>query len=134
MFLSALNKEGKELFLELAFNIAMIDGVYSDEEKVLMGCYCQEMQITFNKENMTKSTDEIIKEINNKCDSRSKKIMIFEAIGLGMVDGDFDGDERAIILKMLEEFNIDVKYASECENAIKEYLEFQTKLNKIVIE
>lgn len=134
MFLSALNKEGKELFLELAFNIAMIDGVYSDEEKVLMDCYCQEMQITFNKENMTKSTDEIIKEINNKCDSRSKKIMIFEAIGLGMVDGDFDGDERAIILKMLEEFNIDVKYASECENTIKEYLEFQTKLNKIVIE
>ena len=80
MFLSALNKEEKELFLELAFNIAMIDGVYSDEEKVLMGCYCQEMQITFNKENMTKSTDEIIKEINNKCDSRSKKIMIFKSI------------------------------------------------------
>lgn len=43
MYLAVLSKEAKELFLGLAFDLASADGNYSDEEKVIINGYCQEM-------------------------------------------------------------------------------------------
>ena len=76
MYLTLLNQEEKMLFLELAYEIACADGIYSKEEKLIMDSYCKEMQIELKKEFIKMSMDEILEKIAEVSDDRSKKIII----------------------------------------------------------
>lgn len=133
MYLAMLSNEEKEMFLGLVFELATADGDYSEEEKVMINCYCQEMLIEFNQENMVKPFDDIIATINNTCSTKVKQIIIFECIGLAMVDGNYNMDERALILKMEREFNIKDGFADKCESVLNEYISFQEKMNQLVL-
>ena len=42
MYLTLLNEKEKEIFLGVAFQLAAVDGYYSDEEKEMINGYCQE--------------------------------------------------------------------------------------------
>ena len=39
MYLALLNEEKKKLFLDLSYCIASADGVYSDDEKLMISSY-----------------------------------------------------------------------------------------------
>lgn len=134
MYLAKLSKEEKELFLGIAYNLVYIDGVYSTEEQEMMDEYCHEMQIEFKQETMTKPIEELIDVIKNKCDIKVKKIVVFEAVGLAMVDGNYDDDERTFILNMQKEFGIDKEFEKQCETILQEYIKFQERINELVIE
>ena len=74
MYLSILNQKEKELFLELAYNLASADGDYSSKENALINGYCQEMQIEFEVKMMTRSLDYIISTIKKESSIIVKKI------------------------------------------------------------
>ncbi len=133
MYLSTLSEEEKVLFIGLAYNVAMADGVYCEEEKLMMESYCNEMQIMFEQENMVKPVNDIIEEMNDKCGMREKKIFVFEAIGLAMSDNNFDITERRIVNEMMEKFKIPEEFSVKCEQIIQEYIEFQAKIKALVI-
>jgi tellurite resistance protein len=133
MYLAILSAEEKELFLELAYNLATSDGIYSDEEKEYMRCYCHEMQCEFNENMIVRSVKQIIERYNEISDLKGKKIIVFEAIGLAMADGNFDEGERNILIGIENEFCIEKGFVDKCEKVINEYISFQSKINNLVL-
>ena len=133
MYLSILNQKEKELFLELAYNLASADGDYSSKENALINGYCQEMQIEFEVKMMTRSLDYIISTIKKESFIIFKKIFVFELIGLAMVDKNYDESERDLIGRLENEFGMEANFASECEKILNEYISFQEKINQLVL-
>ena len=133
MYLAMLSGEEKELFLGLAYALASSDGNYSDEEKAMMNGYCQEMQITFVKEEMVKPTEYLLKRFNEISNHKTKKIIVFEAIGLAMADGSYDDSERELIARIEENFQLETGFAEKCESILSEYILFQAKINQLII-
>ncbi|HHD2754057.1 TPA: hypothetical protein ACOTG0_002902 [Clostridium perfringens] len=133
MYLSMLNEKQKELFLEFAYHLVVSDGVYSPEEKALMDSYCYEMQIVLKEDKFVKPLDDILEEINIECDSKEKKIIIFEVIGLAMSDSSFDKEERELIHDAVMRFNLESDFDIKCERVICEYIEFQNRLNEMIL-
>lgn len=133
MYLALLKEEHKELFLGLAFNLALADGDYSDEEKAVIASYCQEMKIVFNKEKMVRPVNELISRINLLCDIQEKKIIVFETIGLAMSDYNYDERERKLIKLMTDTFDLGDGFTNECESILNEYISFQGEINKLII-
>lgn len=133
MYLATLNSEEKKLFLSLAYHLASSDGNYSFEEEVMILGYCNEMGISFGKELISKDLDYIFKEFMEKSSLQTKKIIVFEAIGLAISDKKYDAEEREMILKMQDLFHIEKTFVENCERILDEYIEFQNRVNEIVL-
>ena len=123
----------KKLFLGMAYDLAFVDSNYSKEEQAIMEAYSHEMQCEFDINTMVKSEDEIIDEIKSNSTIRTKRIFVFELIGLAMVDGNYDENERQLIQKMEVEFGLMKNFSKECEKVIAEYISFQERINSIVL-
>lgn len=134
MYLALLSDEQKELFLGLAYHIAVLDEDYRDAEKAIIAGYCQEMKTTFVKEKMVKPIEYILSKLNSISDKRVKKIIVFEAIGLSMVDNNYDDDERKLVARMETLFGLESGFAIKCESILNEYILFQNKINQLIIE
>lgn len=134
MYLSLLREDEKNLFLELAYEVSNIDGDFGEAEKIMIDSYCEEMKIVNNIDFDYKShAEEIEKNIIENCGMRTKKIIIFEIVGLAMSDGKYDVEEKEYISKLAEKFMIDNDYIYKCENVIDEYMSFQNRINMLVI-
>lgn len=133
MYLALLNKNEKVVFLGMAYNLATVDGDYSEAEKNIIDGYCQELQIVFDEKTMINPMDDLIKKIAQNSSERTKKIIIFELIGLAMADGNYDNDERKIVANMEAEFDVSSNFADTCESILNEYITFQNRINSLVI-
>ena len=134
MYLEVLNPKEKELFLSFAYDLSAADKDFSPEERILISACCREMNIDFDMSKINLSIDEVIDEINQVCSSQVKKIIVFEAIRLAVVDTDYDDDERSIIKKAVEKFGIVPSYHDECEKALTELFNLHDKITSIVSE
>lgn len=133
MYLAVLKDEEKELFLNMVYRIAVSDDDFSEGEQNMIAGYCQEMQTSFDAGCMTKSIEEIISQINQISNVQTKRIIVFEAVGLAMADGNYDDNERQIIAGMEQKFGLDAGFADGCEAVLQEYIVFQNKINKLVL-
>ncbi len=133
MYLTLLNENEKAVFLGMAYNLAIVDGDYSKAEKNIIDGYCQELQIVFNEKTMIKPMDDLIKNIAQNSSEKTKKIIIFELIGLAMADGNYDNNERKIVANMETEFGVFGNFADTCESILNEYITFQNRINSLVI-
>ena len=133
MYLALLNESEKAVFLGMTYNLATVDGDYSDSEKVMIDGYCQELQCQFDEKTMLKPMDSLIQTIKVGSSDKVKKIFIFELVGLAMSDGNYDNNERKIIGQMLNEYNIDFSFANKCEEILSEYIDFQGRINELVL-
>ena len=129
MYLGLLKESQKEMFLELAINLAKSDGDYSEEEHAIITSYCQEMQISFERDKKNRSIDELVSEFALLCTAQEKKIIAFEIIGLAMCDNVYHEKEKTIIEKMRKEFGLGNEFLEKCKTVIKEYIELQKKIN-----
>lgn len=133
MYLNLLNENEKKQFVNLAYNLASADGDYSEAEKILVQSYCQEMNIVFDENSNIEDTENILLSFQNHSNEQIKRIVIFELVGLVMVDGKYDETEKAIINKIENKFGIERGYSDKCEKVITEYISFQEKINELVI-
>ena len=133
MYLALLNESEKTVFLGIAYNMATVDGDYSDSEKAMINGYCQELQCQFDEKTMVKPIESLIQTIKIDSSEKAKKIIIFELIGLAMADGNYGSDERKLISQMLTEYNIDSDFANKCECILNEYIGFQGRINGLVL-
>lgn len=135
MYLSALNGNQKHLFLDLALHLATADGTYSDDEKIMMDAYCQEMQLPSLKKNGTppKPLDEIVNCLSKEGTERERRIILYEAVGLAMVDGKYDNKERAFINSIQEKFGLPKNFCGQCEAVLNEYFNLQARINGLVV-
>lgn len=133
MYLGFLNKDEKSLFLNLAINIASVDNDFSEIEKQIIDEYCKEMNIEPIYESESPS-ELIIQKVKEIADDRTKKIFVFEIVGLAMIDSSFDENERTWIETMCSEFEISKEFIDRCETKINEYIDIQNDINQLVIE
>lgn len=132
MYLSLLTSEEKNAFLELAITIASSDNDFSDHEKAMVQLYCNEMQIAYSDNIKVRPLAEILSALK-ECSERTKKIILYEVIGLVLVDGEVDS-ETNILNEMQKAFNISPDFTKECKNILQEYISFQEKVNALVLQ
>lgn len=133
MYLNLLKEDEKNLFINLAYNLASADGDYSEAEKNLIYGYCQEMNIVFDEDSNINDTDSVVQEFVKNSDEQIKRIIIFELVGLAVVDGHYDEGERVFIKDVEDKFKVESGYSEKCEDVIAEYISFQEKINRLVI-
>ncbi len=134
MYLALLNKEQKECFLGLAYNISNIDGNYSESEQKLLESYCDEMNLDYSDSVAKKDLESLLATITNLFDERSIKVVVFELIGLAMVDNNFDESEYNMINKIIEKFMIGSDFIEKCKSLINAYIEVQYNINSLILK
>jgi len=125
MFLNRLKEEEKKAFLELAHYVARCDGNFMDEQKKIIKQYCNEMQIEdidFDEEKF--DIYDTLSKIKNK---RSQKIVLLEIMVLIYADDYLHEEERKVLEKMFEEFdlnyNLSVIYAQWAKAMLSLYVQ-----------
>ncbi len=134
MYLALLNKEQKECFLGLAYNIANIDGNYSDSEQQLIESYCAEMDIEYLDSIAKKDFNSLLSNITSLFDNKTIRIVIFELIGLAMIDDNFDEPEHKFINSIIDMFTVESDFINKSENLIKSYLALQFSINTLILK
>lgn len=133
MYLGLLNNEQKSLFLSIAIYLARSDNDFSKEEKEIIQSYCDEMNISDKSYVPYENITEIIAKIDEISTLKEKKIIVFEAIGLAMVDQEYSDDEKNIIMLMNTYFGLNNSFIEQCEVLLSQYIEFQTQFNQLVL-
>lgn len=106
MFLKKLNLREREMFLELAYLIAKIDGEVARQEKDMMEEYREEMSINAsNYKIMEKSKEEIL-DFFSKSTKDIQKAVFFEAIVIALSDKKYKKEENEVILSLKSQFGI----------------------------
>ena len=134
MYLDRIGEAEKVLFLQLAKAVCEADGSYGDAEKLMVQAYCREMQIEDKKESVSKSVEEIMKDLAALSDEKESRMIVFELVGLAYADKMFSSQERELISKLTKIFNIEDSYIQKCEGVIKQYLHIQAKMNQLVFQ
>lgn len=93
MFLNQLNQDEKELFLELAANAVMANGVFEQEEMETVARLCYEMMVPNHLPDTEKPLDKILDEINEIATAQEKNMILFELIMLLRADEEADTKE-----------------------------------------
>lgn len=133
MYLALLNKEQKECFLGLAYNISNIDGNYSESEQKLLESYCDEMNLDYSDSVAKNDLKKLFSNLSDIFDERTIKIVAFELIGLAMVDNNFDKSEYDMINKIIGRFAIDSDFIKNSQRLIQTYLEVQFNINALIL-
>ncbi|MEA1954700.1 MAG: TerB family tellurite resistance protein [Campylobacterota bacterium] len=104
MFLNKLNEKEKVAFLELAHHIARSDEGFSDEEELIISKYCMEMQI----EDIEYDEDsfDIYTTLGKIKNRDSRKVVLLEIMALIYSDDFLHEEERIVLEKILEEFDL----------------------------
>ena len=136
MYLMKLSDSVKNSFLELAYLVAVADNDFSDEEKIVMEAYKNELQIDYDLQTIDNSInlETVIQSLCTNANEAEKKIIVFEIIGLAMTDNLYDDEERKTIKQINEAFQLDAAYLLNCEQLINKYIELQTQIDALVIE
>lgn len=134
MYLGLLKAREKELFIELAKHLVLVDGENSKEEQQMISNYCKEMRISYVKESNEVTGEEIITELAQISTIQSKKIISFELLGLALVDGRYDEKEQEMLQKMNEYFGIADDFGRKCEELITGYIKFQKEIAEVVLK
>lgn len=129
-----LNEKQKEIFLDLAYQLAFIDNDFSEKERVMIESYCKEMEIAVPEVIRAKPIGEIVESMRNEYTMIEKKITVFEILGLAIVDGNYDEDERKIVEEIMKALEIEKSFAEKSEKILKEYIGIQSKINALVLE
>ena len=123
MYLSLLDFEKKQLFLELETYMAKIDGEFTDDEKTVIDIHCNEMKIDNNDYICKLDLDTVIDEIKTKFSAKEKKIVFLELAVTVLADGVYTDSEKELISKLST--ILDIK-----KSDIDEALDIAEKLKK----
>jgi tellurite resistance protein len=130
MFLNRLKKKEKSAFLELAHYIARSDGDFSEEQKSIIEKYCMEMQMDDIEYNPTKF--DIYTTLRKIKSHRSKKIVLLEIMALIYSDDFLHEEERKVLEKILEEFDLNYNLSIVYTQWAKAMLSLYTQGNALI--
>lgn len=127
MFLGKLSEKEKHAFISLSVHAANANGVFADEEKMMIQEYCKEMGIPFFDAENTAPMDEVV-AVFKESDISIKKIVLLETLGLLYSDGVFDDSEKGFINEYAKKIGLTDEDVEKQKEAIKEYLEALKKV------
>lgn len=128
-----MNEEQKSAFLEGAYILAQIDGIYTAEEKAMMEAYSAEAGLPLTQEMKEVTMEKFKTKIKTLCGTREHKIIIFELLGMALADADYSEKEREAIEELAETLGLGRDFSRACEEKINSYLRLQESINALVI-
>ena len=120
MFLNQLSEKEKEAFISLSVHVSNSNGIFADEEKVMIQEYSKEMEIPEFDTNEAKSIDEII-NVFKSSELHFKKVIMLEVLGLVYSDGFYDAEEENFIKKFSDDIGLADEIVESLTVAIKKY-------------
>ncbi len=120
MFLNQLSEKEKEAFISLSVHVSNSNGIFADEEKVMIQEYSKEMEIPEFDTNEAKSIDEII-NVFKSSELHIKKVIMLEVLGLVYSDGFYDAEEEKFIKKFSDDIGLADEIVESLTVAIKKY-------------
>ena len=130
MFLNRLEKEEKIAFLELDHYVARSDNDLKLYQKDIINNYCIEMQI----EDISFDIKEfdIYNTLGKITNKKSQKIVLLEIMALIYSDNFLHEEERKVLEKILEEFNLNYHLATVYGEWAKAILSLYIQGNALV--
>lgn len=115
----------------MSVHAANSNGVFADEEKVMIQEYCREMRIPFFDAENAISMEEVV-EVFKDSALRIKKIVLLETLGLVYSDGMFDDSEKGFANDYAKRIGLTDEDVNKQTEAIKEYLEALKKIAEAI--
>lgn len=131
MFLGQLSEKEKNAFISLSVHASNSNGVFVEEEKLMIQEYCKEMGIPFFDTENTIPMDEVV-AVFKESELSIKKIVLLETLGLLYSDGVFDYSEKRFINEYAKEIGLTDADVEKQTVAIKEYLEALKKVAEAI--
>lgn len=101
MFLANLNKDQKPAFLALAKSLIGADGIFADEEMLMMEQYQQEMSLAVSFDQIQINEAEALAVFENAA-AMQKKQIFFELTALAYANQDYAEEEHALLVKIAD--------------------------------
>ena len=121
MFLSQLSEKEKNAFISLSVHASNSNGIFADEEKVMIQEYCKEMGIPFFDANNAISMDEVV-DVFKASELQIKKIVLLELISVGYASGDYCDKERAYLRDVAEKIGVDSEKLGQIEDWVQGFI------------
>jgi len=131
MFLNQLSENEKSAFISLSVHASNSNGIFADEEKVMIQEYCREMEIPFFDADNIISMDEIVSVFKDS-NIRIKKIVLLETLGIVYSDGEVDDSEKKFITEYAKKIGLTEEDVDKQAEAIKEYLAALKKVVEVI--
>lgn len=129
MFLTSLNDEKKQAFLNLAYYVANVDAKFTDDEQELLKAFAQEMGIPCQPVNM--ELEDILIELRS-LPVEQKKIVFFELTALVTIDNDYSLVEKAVLEKTLEMLELSEKFMEKSHNQVNKIRDSYNACNELI--
>ena len=130
MFLSLFTNRERELFYTLSLHLIESDGIITGEEKTLIESFKLESGVG-DIEKLDETPNEIINELSLSSD-KIKNCILLELISVALVDNHYTENERSIILKVVENFDISNEKFEEIFNWVVNLREMYSKIVELV--
>lgn len=131
MFLNQLTDEEKNAFISLSVHTANANGIFAEDEKVMLLEYCKEMEIEYSGDSDIMTIDQVV-TVFSKSTAHNKKITLFETLGLVYSDGDYDSDEKKFISNYAKKIGLTDNDVHEQVELVVKYLELLKEIVKVV--
>jgi len=120
MFLGVLSSGERKLFAQLLYEVAHIDGDFSEPERNQLGVYLKEMEVGWD---VIEDEHLPINNLAQKLAASSeiaKKAMMIELVALVYADGEYSESERKTIESVCSAFSFSDQYIQEITEWVNE--------------
>ncbi len=131
MYLSELNAEQKNYFLDLGIGLAAADNDFCDAEKNSIHLLCDEMRIADRYEAKV-SPENAIRFFTSAANQRIQRIVIFELLGIAMADNIYKTCEQELIAEAAKAFSIEHDEIKEISDAVMQLYDLYTKFSRFI--
>lgn len=132
MYLRRLSQPAKEVFIEIAKYLCNADGIVDKREEKLLAAYGEELQMSISLDLPKKSLEALAMDLNAATDRIQKRIVVFELMGLALVDGNYTDEEKAFFKLLGKKLDLRPTFTERCEASIREYMAVQKKIDEVI--
>ena len=132
MFLGRLSEKEKNAFLSLSVHASNSNGVFAEDEKMMIREYCKEMEIPFFDVEKTIPLDKVV-ELFKESELSIKKIVLLEILGLLYSDGVVDDSEKKFVNEYAKKIGLTKEDVEKQTAAIKEYIHVLKKVAEVIL-
>ena len=132
MYLRRLSQPAKEVFIDIAKYLCNADGIVDKREEKLLAAYGEELQMTISLDAPQKSLEALATNLNAATDRIQKRIVVFELMGLALVDGTYADEEKAFFKLLGEKLDLRPTFTERCEASIRAYMAVHKEIDEVI--
>lgn len=134
MYLNKLNKEQKELFLDLCINAAEANKEFAVEEKQLIEQYCEEMRLAEVRLKSNHDFESAVLRLTEISSKAELRMMLLEITALVLTDGEFDKAEKDFIDRFVESTGMNCETFDEMKQILTDLSRIYQKIEHLIFE